>query len=399
MPLYWLWYYMLPGLSVGQKLKLLEFFRDTEELYLTRDYSGIAALTSEQRKALQDKNLRPAQRVLQNCVRRHIGILTFSDAGYPRRLRNIDEPPLVLFYKGVLPDFETRPVIGVVGTRKASAYGLSQTRRLAQQITACGGVVVSGGAVGVDTLALQGALEAGGQPVVILGCGVDVVYPKNNKRLFAQIEEKGCILSEFLPGTEPRPWQFPQRNRIISGVSNGVLVTEAPARSGALITASEALRQGRDVFAIPSNIDVPTGAGSNALLRDGAGAVFSGWDILREYAGQYPDTVSQQQPVLRTLNSREVVEEKVADTRHLPLYSDKKDVDNPGINAYSVLDDAQKQVTPEERQLLELLGQEPCPVDLLIQKLDMPAAQVQRILTKLSLKGVVKNHPGGMISL
>lgn len=399
MPLYWLWYYLLPGLSVGQKLKLLESFRDVEELYLTQDYNGIGNLNREEIKALGEKDLKTAQQVLRTCTRQHIGILTFSDAGYPRRLRNIDDPPFVLFYKGILPDFESYPMIGVVGTRKASAYGLTQARRLSQQITACGGVVVSGGAAGVDTMALQGALEADGCPVAVLGCGVDVVYPKSNKKLFAQIEAKGCILSEFLPGTEPRPWQFPQRNRIISGISNGVLVAEAPERSGALITANDAMRQGRDVFAVPSNIDVSSGAGSNALLREGACAVFSGWDIIREYAAQYPDTVCQKEPVLHPMDAEPMADSKPAAGGLFQPHSDKKDIDNPVANAYSVFVDAKDQLTSEENRVVAFLTQGPCPVDVLVDRLDMPAAQVQRILTMLSLKGIVKNQPGGIVSL
>lgn len=398
MPLYWLWYSLLPDISLGQKLKLLEHFRDPEEIYLTEDYSGIGQLSPEQCKSLRNKDLSSAQKMLKSCAAQHIGILTYSDAGYPRRLRNIDEAPLVLFYKGILPDFETRPVIGVVGTRKASAYGLVQARQLSQQITACGGLVVSGGAAGIDTLALQGAMEAGGQTVAVLGCGVDVVYPKTNKHLFQQIERNGCLLSEYLPGTEPKPWQFPQRNRIISGVSNGVLVVEAPEKSGALITAGEAARQGRDVFVVPCNIDVPTGVGSNALLQECGTAVFSGWDVLKEYAAQYPESVEKRQPELRVVhNAAEPA--KTKQTERIFALPDKKGVDNPVASPYSVLDEKEIRLTPEERQVLACLCGIPCPVDEVLAQLDMPSAQVLGILTRLSLKGMVKNHPGRLVSV
>ena len=396
MPLYWLWYSLLPGISPAKKLDILAHFRDPEEIYLTEDFSCVEDMTKDELNALGDKDMTKARQVLRDCAQAHISILAYSDTGYPRRLRNIDDPPLVLYYKGILPDFETRPVIGVVGTRKASAYGLTHARKLSQQITACGGLVVSGGAAGVDTLALQGALEAGGQTVAVLGCGADVVYPKSNRYLFEKIEQSGCLISEYLPGTEPFAWQFPRRNRIISGISNGILVVEAPEKSGALITANEALRQGRDVFAVPCNIDVPTGQGSNALLRDGAVAVFSGWDILKEYAPQYPDMVEKREPVLAHAPGNQEVEllPKVAQPVLVP---DKKDIDNPKATPYSVLEE--NSLTPEEKQVLSCLSEEPCPLDQVIAGLDLPASQVLRILTKLSIKGIVKNHPGRLVSV
>ena len=396
MPLYWLWYSLLPGISPAKKLDILAHFRDPEEIYLTEDFSCVEDMTKDELHALGDKDMTKARQVLRDCAQAHISILAYSDTGYPRRLRNIDDPPLVLYYKGILPDFETRPVIGVVGTRKASAYGLTHARKLSQQITACGGLVVSGGAAGVDTLALQGALEAGGQTVAVLGCGADVVYPKSNRYLFEKIEQSGCLISEYLPGTEPFAWQFPRRNRIISGISNGILVVEAPEKSGALITANEALRQGRDVFAVPCNIDVPTGQGSNALLRDGAVAVFSGWDILKEYAPQYPDMVEKREPVLAHAPGNQEVEllPKVAQPVLVP---DKKDIDNPKATPYSVLEE--NSLTPEEKQVLSCLSEEPCPLDQVIAGLDLPASQVLRILTKLSIKGIVKNHPGRLVSV
>lgn len=396
MPLYWLWYSLLPGISPAKKLDILAHFRDPEEIYLTEDFSCVEDMTKDELHALGDKDMTKARQVLRDCAQAHISILAYSDTGYPRRLRNIDDPPLVLYYKGILPDFETRPVIGVVGTRKASAYGLTHARKLSQQITACGGLVVSGGAAGVDTLALQGALEAGGQTVAVLGCGADVVYPKSNRHLFEKIEQSGCLISEYLPGTEPFAWQFPRRNRIISGISNGILVVEAPEKSGALITANEALRQGRDVFAVPCNIDVPTGQGSNALLRDGAVAVFSGWDILKEYAPQYPDMVEKREPVLaHALGNQEV--ELLPKVAQPVLVPDKKDIDNPKATPYSVLEE--NSLTPEEKQVLSCLSEEPCPLDQVIAGLDLPASQVLRILTKLSIKGIVKNHPGRLVSV
>jgi DNA processing protein len=383
---------MLPGLSARQKLALLERFSDPEDIYYTDKFDHIPDVTAEMAEALENKDLTPAQKVLRTCAEKKIGILSFHDAAYPQRLRNIHEPPILLYYKGTLPDFEAQPVIGVVGTRKASAYGLHNARQFSQEIAACGGLVVSGGAYGVDTAALEGALQAGKETVAVLGCGVDVVYPRTNRLLFARIEDSGCLLSEYLPGTGPKPWQFPERNRIISGLSNGVLVVEAPEKSGALITARNAFEQGREVFVIPGNIGVASGLGSNKLLQEYGGAVFSGWDVLKDYAPQYPGIVQ-----MHKVSETPMPPVQVAQERKIPIL-DKKDIDNPVITTYSVLDTENSQYSQQERDVLACLDSIPRPVDEVIARAGLPAAEVLSILTKLALKGAILNHPGRLVS-
>lgn len=382
---HWIWYATLPDISHRQKLELLAHFSDPEELYNT-DTDRLQELPLQIRQALSNRDLTQAKRIVKTCADRHIGILTFYDAGYPSRLRTIVEAPLILYYKGILPDFESRPVIGVVGTRKASVYGMDNALQLSRQIAACGGLVISGGAAGIDTMALQGALDADTQTVAVLGCGVDVVYPKSNTELFQKIEEKGCLISEYLPGTGPKPWQFPARNRIISGLSNGVLVVEAPERSGALITARDAFEQGRDVFTVPSSIHAATGAGSNALLQDCAKAVFSGWDVLKEYAPQYPD-----------VHNRPFVPK--AEATPAAQSADKKDIDNPTSSAYSDLDSVIMELDPLSQKLVAQMDTTPMPIDALIDAAGEPAAVVLGALTRLALLGVVENHPGKQVAL
>ena len=388
MPIYWLWFSLLPDFSGRQKMMLLERIPDPEDIYQLRSYEGLG-LTPQQVQALSDKDLHLAQTIEKICMRKGIGILTFSDEKYPHRLRNIDSPPLVLYYKGVLPDFDRQPMVGIVGTRKASAYGLNTARQFGKQIAFGGGVVVSGGADGVDSMALQGAMEAGGQTVTVLGCGVDITYPAKNRRLFMDLTENGCLISEYIPGDGPERWHFPARNRIISGLSNGVLIVEAPEKSGALITAKDALEQGRDVYVVPGNIDIPTCEGSNALLREGAVAAFSGWDILREYQMLYPETVKEHKSQPRK------PEIKAAQTVLLPQ-ADKKDIDKQTVDAYSGKDDA---LTAEEKCILACLDARPKPVDDVIAQVGEPAGRVLTVLTKLALKGMVINHPGRLVSV
>lgn len=399
MLIHWIWYAMLPKFSLVQKLALLERFSDPEDIYNTQRFDRFEDITPEAAETLENKDLTQAKQVVKTCAEKQLGILTIRDAAYPSRLRNIADPPLVLYYKGRLPDFEQQPVVAVVGTRKASTYGMNNARSMSRQIAACGGLVISGGAYGVDTAALRGALETGARTVAVLGCGADVVYPKTNRELFERIAEKGCLLSEYLPGTQAMPWQFPERNRILSGLSDGVLVVEAPEKSGALITARDALEQGRDVFVVPGNIDVATCAGSNALLQDGAAAVFSGWDVLKDYASQYPDTVQKRETAY--FPDRNVSQVKVAQATKLPKLppeSDKKDIDKKNTNDYSVFDNSNCQLSEQERKILSCLERTPRPVDEVIAQTGMPAAQVLQILTKLALIGVVMNHPGRLVS-
>ncbi len=400
MLVHWIWYAMLPQLTLRQKQALLEYFSDPEEIFHTERLDTLPLKVAD---ALEDRDLTNAYRVIKECSEKHISILTQKDAAYPSRLKNIADPPLVLYYRGVLPDFEGQPVIAVVGTRKASAYGMNNARKMSAQIAACGGLVVSGGAYGIDTMALQGALDEGQQTVAVLGCGVDVVYPRSNRLLFEKIAENGCLLSEYLPGTEPKPWQFPERNRILSGLSDGVLVVEAPEKSGALITARNAYEQGRDVFAVPGNIDVATYMGSNALLQDCAGAVISGWDVLKGYESQYPDVVKKRQARMQSEHPREQVSSQfnVAQDRQIPapaIHTDKKDIDNRKPSAYIDLEKALSALDPEEQKIYSCLESVPRPVDAVIAQVGLPAGKVLSALTRLALKGVVLNHPGRLVS-
>ena len=394
MLLYWMWYALLPQLSLRQKLALLEHFSDPEDIHTRDRYDDIEVVTPEIAAALGNKELSHARKVISQCAEKQISILTFQDASYPSRLRNIPDPPLVLYYKGVLPDLAGKPVIGVVGTRKATTYGVTTARGMSRQIAACGGLVVSGGARGVDTAALEGALDAGGQVAAVLGCGVDVVYPKANKELFDRIAKNGCLISEYLPDAEPMHWQFPARNRIISGLSNGVLVVEAPEKSGALITARRAFEQGRDVFVVPGNIGVETCAGSNALLQDCASAALSGWDVLKDYAPRYPGVVEKREPEPTELPPSLLM---VAQPTDAPR--DKKDIDNPERKAYSDHEIDLSAFDEQERLILSCLDGSPRATDDVIARVGLPSAAVLSILTKLALNGVVINHPGRKVSV
>ena len=402
MLVHWLWYALRTGMNNRDKLALLERFQTAEDIFnaTASDYFR-AGLQKNAAAALQDKDLSQVRRIMAQCEEMGIGLVAFGDAQYPSRLKYIADPPMVLYYKGKLPDFGKTAAVGVVGTRKASLYGLQVAKRLGFQIGTCGGMVVSGMAEGIDGYATKGALLAGGKVLGVLGCGVDVVYPAKNKALFAEMERFGCLISEYPPGTPPYKWNFPQRNRIISGMSNGVLVVEAPEKSGALITARAALEQGRDVFVVPGNIDVASCAGSNALLREGATAVSHGWDILSEYAAVYGGALALRN-IPEPAFDAEKPAPKVAQRPTLPAKKQektKKPIDN-GLNvAYSDKNDKLSGLTDTEQKLVrQLLGGERL-VDDVIAGADLPVAQAKATLTMLEIRGVIASLPGGRLTL
>lgn len=394
MLIHWIWLALRGGISDREKLLLLEHFSTPEQLYFADGQliSQIPNIRPEASAALLDKRLAEAESVLNTCARKQIHILTYQDAAYPDRLRNIADPPMVLYYKGSVPELSGRPVIAVVGTRKASDYGMRVARRMGYQIGMCGGIVVSGLATGGDAMAMQGALESGTPVVGVLGCGADVVYPWHNEKLYADVERAGCLLSEFPPGSKPEGWHFPRRNRIMSGMSCGVLVTEAPAGSGALITARHGLEQGRDVFVVPGNIDEPTCAGSNALLREGAIPACCGWDVVSEYEGLFPGKLRESHGEPRRAASRPAADRP---RKEIVPARDKKSVDKTAAPKYS--DGEAKGCTPQEQALLEAIGSEVSLVDEVIVKSRRSPSAVLSDLTLLQVKGMIEMLPGGRV--
>jgi len=418
MLLHWIWLAHRLGVSDRMKVSLLKHFRDPEDIYFAdgEAYRHVEGVTAEAAEALKDKDLTSAEAVLEACRLEGLHLLTFQDAAYPSKLKNIADPPILLYYKGQLPDFDAIPAIGVVGTRKASAYGMQTAKRMGYQIAKCGGIVVSGMAYGIDGMAMSGALTAGQMTVGVLGCGADIVYPLSNRALFRDVESYGCILSEFAPGTQPAKWTFPKRNRIISGLSNGVLVVEAPEKSGALITARLAAEQGRDVFAVPGNIDMPSFVGSNRLLRDGAIVASSGWDILSEYQALYPekirkDTTSSRQtaypdevaadgvqtekPLPKVAQKPELPRKKA----HLKKTLEKKVIDNGACAPYSDVNTPKPKLSEDEQKIVSALETGARLVDDVIAQTGLTTGKLLSSLTMLELKGIIRRLPGKRITL
>lgn len=301
--------------------------------------------------AVRDRDLSTDRLALEKSGAR---LVTIADSVYPANLRPLPDAPPVLLVRGELIP-EDKFSLAIVGSRRATNYGLTLAHQFARELAKHGLTIVSGGARGVDTAAHRGALEAGGRTLAFLGCGVDINYPSDNRLLFNEIAAgQGAVLSEFPMGTRPEPWRFPARNRLISGTSLGVLVIESPADSGSLITAREAGDQGRDVFAIPGSIDTGRNSGCHKLIQDGAKLVESVDDILSELGVLSLCAPDGETPALKPIP---------------PL-------------------------PPEQRKILDMLTLMPRPVEGIIGESGLTVPQVTGILTLLEMQGLAKRLPG-----
>lgn len=392
---YWVWLAGRRGVGARGLHALLTEFGTPEAVYCAGKEDYPQQLRAEGLASLLDKELAPAHEILQQCYRQSIHVLTLQDAGYPKRLKNLDDAPLVLYYQGNLPDFDAEPSVAMVGTRKASAYGLLQAKRLGYELGRYGVLVISGGAAGVDTLALRGAISSGTPPVAVFACGVDVDYPAANHSLFADLRAHGCVLSEYPPSTPPLAEHFPVRNRILSGLSLGTLVVEAPKKSGALITARHALEQGRDVFTLPGNLGNPTCAGNIQLLKQGAILIEEAWDILQEYTYLYPDLpLRQKRGSTLSLTAQEQEQSLiVAESTEVPGKTDTKVVDKAENRAYIDVKEILPRLSADEAAVIQQLEAGKQTVDHMIDETQLPAGRVLSALTLLEVKGFVKRLP------
>ena len=387
---FWLWLATRKGLRPRGAARAASCFPSVEALYYA-DAAAYEAAGLKNYQPLLEKDLWLPTEILRRCYDLGISLLTWQDPAYPQLLRSLEDPPVVLYYRGLLPDFSGLS-IAVVGTRGASAYGLAQARHLGYGLGRCGCTLVSGGAKGIDTAALEGALTGGGPVVCVLGGGVDVVYPASNRSLFQDVAQRGCLLSEYPPGTRPKPEHFPVRNRIISGLCQGVVVVEAPEKSGALITANWALDQGRDVFALPGNLGVANFGGNLRILREGAILVRDVRDILQEYQGVYPELFQK---------STAVAEQPPQRAAEAPPPETPAPTETPAAEAAEVrIDQALlENMSLDEQSICLLLREGIRQIDNIVDEAQIPAGRALAALTLLEVKGVVRRLPGRRFAL
>lgn len=284
--IYWIWLALKLNNQNSVFQHLLDLFDGSPyEIYKADEdeLSSVSELSELQRRALLDKNIDEAMSIYNYCKWNRVGILTYGDAIYPDSLKSMKKPPMVLYYMGNLPNLNNKVCVSVVGTRKMTEYGMRSCYKIAYELASAGAVIVSGMALGIDSVAHAGAIGGRGTTIAVLGCGIDVIYPKQHRKLRKYICQHGAVITAYHPSTPAYKNNFPERNAIISALSEGTLVVEAPLHSGALITAECAAEQSRTVYALPGSIEEPMSEGPNYLIKNGAVAITCARDILEYY--------------------------------------------------------------------------------------------------------------------
>ncbi|MDO6441823.1 MULTISPECIES: DNA-processing protein DprA [unclassified Marinobacter] len=371
----WLFLTCLPKFGRARRRAMLATTPDLTDL-LTRNPATlraqglhaetVAAILAWQQQNEADSSVKTVQQILVACERHGIGTVNWQHPDYPDVLRHIHDAPLVLYTRGD-PRLLCYEQIGIIGSRNATPAGLDHARRFAAELSNRNLLVTSGLALGVDGAAHAGALDAGYATIAVIGCGLDRIYPNQHRRLGDRVIEHGLMVSEYPPGTPARAAHFPQRNRIISGLSRGILVVEAGLKSGSLITARMALEQGREVFAIPGSIHSPVARGCHHLIKQGARLVDTVDDILEELGACW------SLPAVRELPEQSGIQPGAESRDAGPLAA----LDNREIAVF------------------EALGYDPQSTDALCSATGLPADQLVQSLLLLELEGLVSSAPGG----
>lgn len=403
---YLIWLSTRRSLRAEQAIDLIHRFGSAEAVYFSdpAEY-GDLSLGQSTVDSLRNKSMDEVEEILADCDRLNLRILTCQDAAYPERLLQLPDYPLTLYIRGKLFRFDEELAIGMVGSRECSEYGKRMAGQFAFDLTRSGALVVSGMAQGIDACSLKGALKAGGTPVSVVAGGVDVVYPWSSRWLYEDVSAAGAVLSEYPPGTRPDGWRFPVRNRIISGLSAGVVAVEAARNSGTLITADKALEQNRDVFAVPGPADAPMSAGTNWLISRGyARLVQSAGDILEEYLLRFPEKLSSAETIsaeerqarlaeapepVRTEKPRRSAERRQehAPEPEKPEKQEKQEKPEADPAVLSSLAD-------QEKEILALLFEARLTADEIIGRTEIPARRVNSALTVLQVRGLITECPG-----
>lgn len=377
--LYWVWAQDALGISSSVKSdEIISYFGKAEALYFAGEYewriSGI--FTRGQINKLKSTGLDNAERIIAECEKYKIKIVTPDDRDYPYMLFKLPNLPLVLYVRGNLDCLKNKISIAIVGAREASDIGLRIARSLSASLSRSGAVVISGAAKGIDSAAHTGALNVGAKTVAVLGCGFGANYLPENEPLRREIAGHGALITEYPPHTPALGRNFPFRNRIISGLSYGTVVIEANERSGSLRTVNHAIEQGRDIFAVPGDITSSMNMGTNRLLREGAKPVFNAMDVLEEYAERFPDLldIDRIETTLKTEAQRSKSAPKKAQTFEKPIVSQK--------------------ISDKARLVCDAFNKEIMQADELILSTGLSAVEFMSAMTELELLGVIEPLAG-----
>lgn len=385
---HWIRYQLALGAGCRRTGEMAGYFGSAQKLFECGEYewklSGI--FTPGQIVKLKESSLGDAYKVMEDCRKLNCRIVTPEDKLYPRMLRGLDDLPAVLYYYGNLRFLIHKIAIAVVGTREANENSLSVAKSLSASLCRSGAIIISGGALGVDSAAHTGALEAGGRTAAVLGNGFGANYLSVNDELRSSIAQSGALITEYPPYTPAVARNFPIRNRIISGLSHGTVVIEAGLRSGSLITANIALEQGRDVFAVPGDVMSDKFRGVHKLISDGAKPVFSAMDVLEGYAIKYPSALDAEKieteltmtRSVEKINTKTVIEEKKTDF-HQETFERVADLSS---------------LSEEAKSVYSVFGDEPVHIDDIMRKTGLGFSKVFSAVTELELAELIASSAG-----
>ena len=375
---FWIWLTLATGVNNPKHKRIYETYDSIADFYNGGVYEWrlCGIFSPKDIDSLENIRLSQADEVIAKCKNLGHDIICIDDPEYPQKLKDIYAPPCVLYVWGKLPDIDDRLSIAMVGTRNATQYGVMASHTLSASLSKLGVVIVSGGALGIDSASHTGTLEAGGTTICVLGCGIDYRYLMSNASMRRNIASTGAVISEYPPGTQSYPSNFPVRNRIISGLSDGVIVVEADAKSGSLITVNHALEQGREVFAVMGNINSRYSTGTNKMIKDGATPVTSYMDVIEAFPNYHitSDKDDKTEPEYSVQNNSEINKEPVLHREDLDL-SDTVNV------------------------VYKCIGNEPVHIDQIVIKTGLPVSKVLQSLTELEILALISCQQGRLYKL
>ncbi len=381
---YWLWLSLKKSMTSAKIKVLLEYFSSPEEIFRAskEKLSSIKCLNRRTISGLSDKNLDRVIEIKRLCKIYGIKVLTYNSPYYPENLRNISAPPYVLYTRSARRINLNKYIrIAIVGNRESTEYGEKIAENFAYDLANNGMVIVSGMAKGIDSAAHRGCINAGGITVAVMGCGLHMAYPSKNKELMEKIIETGIAISEYPPDCKPEKCYFPERNRIISGLSQGIIVAEAPKSSGSLITANYAIDQDRDLFAVPGDINLSRSEGTNNLIKEYAIAVTSARDIFEHYSFENFEIKKIRE--LQRENGISAPEE----------YKEARENENIIKQEFYI------GLTDEEKHIITKLSKTPVNFEELLELTGISSEKLVSMITMLEIKGKIKTHPGKNFTL
>lgn len=403
---YWIWIVSALGYDNIKVKRLYELYTDISEFYDggEREWCFCGILSQREFEKLSETSIDNSQNVIDRCKQLNYSIICIDDTLFPNCLRNIEDPPALIYVNGHLPNLDNRLTIGVVGTRRATKYGLENSYKIAYALAKYGVTIISGGALGVDCASHRGALACDGVTVCVRGCGINCDYLRDNMQMRNSITKRGAVISEYPPDETPRNYYFPQRNRIISALSDGLLVIEAGAKSGSLITANLALEQGKEVFALLGN-NSPQNEGSNNRIKEGTAIPITDFmDILNHFDNLYAtngdvdfDEISFEDieaiPVkgkaaLAKTNYNDTKKVKVRKVKFETVKPESKPVHKENLN-----------LNTTAQMVYQYITNEPVHIDKISADLQIPVYKVLTALTELEMKQLIQAHQGRLYTL